>query len=716
MKPQAPNQKYLVFVILSLLLIFAIKGTVYSQDLDVGEPRTVRMIYFLPNDRPYQADVVQKMKDEMRSLQTFFAEQMQAHGHGKKTFQYETDATGEPKVHRVDGQHSESYYITNNNEPRGELQQKFDMWRHNTIYLIVLDNRTGGISEHVGGIAGGEKYSGTAWIPSEFSFELAAHELGHAFGLQHDFRDGRYILSYGPGLNRLSACAAEYLAVDPYFNPDIPLEEGPAPTIELISPRTYPAGSESVTIRLKVSDVAGVHQVLLFSAGDLIACRGLNGKKETIVEFEYEGVNKRWGYIGLSDAISHRMYVEAVNTNGDVGEIDFNLAEISQHHIHRLEVHTNNVQSLAFSPDGKIIASGRFPITVEEVFDLGKVGTTKLWDVATRRNIATFKGGCVAFSPNGRMLATGALDNTVRLWDVSTQRNIATFEGHTDSVTSVAFSPDGTILASGSNDESIKLWEVETQRNIATLKGHRGEVRSVAFSPDGTILASGSSGSHDGAIKLWDVVTGTNIASFEKKEAFPHIRSVAFSPDGTILASGQLLGVSGTVKLWDVATKTYIVHFKHKLGVESVAFSPDGKILASASRDGVVVWDVTTGTRIADLPHTSGVSSVTFSPDGRTLASGMRDGAVALWDVGSVLSQEPVDDRDKITISEIMVASNDSSLPQWIELYNPSKTHTVNLKGWTLKIENHHAADFDGHRYIGFRFGKEQSIKPQETL
>ena len=693
-------------VFLSLLLIFGMKGIVYSQNLNVGEPRTVRMIYFLPNDRPYQADVVQKMKYEMRNLQTFFAEQMQAHGYGKKTFRFETDAKGAPKVHRVDGQYSDSYYVGNKGGFRQELERTFAI-RKDNIYFIVWDNSTGNLGAEVYGTGGGGKSWGAPTVTSGFRFGLAAHELGHSFGLFHDFRDGGYILSYGPGWNRLSACAAEFLTVSPYFNLNIPLEEGPAPTIELISPRTYPAGSESVTIRLKVSDADGIHQVLLLGGPSaLIECRGLKGKKEAIVEFEYEGVALNKDYINLSDAVSHSISVRAVDTNGDVDFIEFQLAEVSQHHIATLEGPTDTVKSLAFSPDGKKIASGSWPKTVN------------LWDVATQRNIATFEGETVAFSPNGRILATGTPN--INLWDVATQRNIATLEGHTSWVYSLAYSPDGKILASGLSDGMITLWDVATQRDILTFEAYtrpdkwtNNDVRSLAFSPDGTILASGSS---DRMIKLWDVATGTNIASIREEDGLaPYIYSLAFSPDGTILASGKGNG-SGNVKLWDVATKRNIAHFKHVLEVYSVAFSPDGKIIASGSRDGMVTLrDVTTGTHIGALPHTDDVRSVAFSPDGRTLASGTRDGEVQLWDVASFLSQEPVDDRDKISISEVMVASNDSSLPQWIELHNRSDTYAVNLKGWRLEIQNRNSVDFDGHRNVTLTF-KEKSIEPQETL
>ena len=710
MKTHTANYKFFVFALLIILMVLGIQGISYGQNLNIGEPRTVRMIYFLPNDRPYRPEVVQNMKDMIRTLQTFFADQMETHGYGRKTFRFETDDKGEPKVHRVDGLHSDSYYL-DNREYWQEVDQKFDRFAHN-VYFLVWDNSKNTITSGVGGTGGGGKKHGQLAVPANFNFGLVAHELAHAFGLGHDFRDGKYILSYGPGWNQLSACAAEFLAVHPYFNANIPIEEGIAPTIELMSPRTYPAGSESVTIRLKVSDPDGVHQVLLFGIGNLIACRGLKGEKEAIVEFEYEGFSHSGGYIGISDAVSHTIGAHAVDTNADTSWIEFNLSEISQHHIHAFGDHTEAVRSLAFSPDGKKMASGGGDVA-------------KLWDVATQQNIATFEGtfaggSSIAFSPNGRILAMGSGYN-VKLWDVATKRNIATLKVYPNYVYSLAFSPNGKMLASGLDEGMIKLWDVATQRDIFTFEAHKymgkwtnNSVISLAFSPDGTLLASGT---YDHIIKLWDVATWENIDSIRAREdkLAPYIRSLAFSPDGTLLASAIGNG-PGSVELWDVSTKRNIASFHHQASVNSVAFSPDGRIIASGSREGfATLRNVSKGKKIIDLPHTFDVRSVAFSPDGTTLASGTSDGTINLWDVTSFLSQEAVDNRKKITISEIMVASNKNRLPQWIELHNRSNTHAVNLKGWNLEIQNYRSENFNGHQNVTLTL-KEKTIKPQETL
>ena len=577
----------------------------FAANLNVGEPRTVRMIYFLSNDRPYRADVIQQMKDNIRTVQTFYAEQMGAHGYGKVTFRVETDPQGEPMVHRLVGQYPYSHYLDHEDE-FSEITQAFDL--NANIYLLVIDRRIA-----IGGRQG--KNSGQAWVSSDTSWEVVAHELGHAFGLTHDFRNSAYIMSYGPGQNRLSACSAEFLFMHPYFNPNTPIEEGSPPTIKLISSRTYPAGSRSVPVRLQVNDSEGLHQVLLSAHGELKVCRGLRDEKDVLVEFDYDGVIPSQGSTSLSDLVAHPIHVEAVDMDGNVSETSFVLVEISPHHIVTLEGHMDSIHSVAFSPDRTLLASGSYDNMV------------KLWNVTTQQNIATLEGDAVvfsvSFSPDGTLLASGSNNNDVKLWDVATRQHIVTFEGHTARVHSVSFSPDKAILASASYDNTVKLWNVTTQQNIATL-GHENKVYSVAFSPDGATLASGS---EDGTVKLWNVTTQQNIATLGHENK---VYSVAFSPDGATLASGG----TWQVKLWDVATQQNIATLSgHTDRVNSVSFSRDGTTLASGAWDDtVILWDVATGENIAALPHTSWVNSVAFSPDGTILASGTGDGTVELWD------------------------------------------------------------------------------------
>ena len=496
--------------------------------LNRGEPRTVRMIYFLPNDRPYSQEVVDKMKAMIRQVQAFYAEQMQAHGYGNTTFRFETDSEGEPLVHRVDGQHPESRYYDLPALMEDEAYQIFDLPAN--IYLYVIDNGRGGtLARGVGGWASWHsKNSGKAMVPSGLYFTTVAHELGHTFGLQHDFRDGAYIMSYGPGQNRLSAWHAEFLSVHPYFNADIPSAKTPPPTIELISPLAYPVGSVSVSIRFKVGDSKGLHQIfLLVNGGDEVkTCHGLAGEKEAVVEFKYDGVTPSGFYSSnLPERTSHPMKVMVVDTDGEITNTqEFALTEISPYQIASLghtyvdpevRVHGGSIVQeerhrtrLSFSPDGATLASRP-----------ERDGTIKLWDVASRRNIATLEHlgriNSVVFSPDGATLASGA-GETIKLWDVASRRNIATLE-HLGRINSVVFSPDGATLASGAG-ETIKLWDVASRRNVTTLEAYK--VNSVVFSPDGATLASGS---WEGPIVLWDVSEWTGEGTIPTVEqAMPH--------------------------------------------------------------------------------------------------------------------------------------------------------------------------------------------------
>ena len=615
-------------------------ATKHALNLNVGEPSTVRMIYFLPNDRPFRQEVVQKMKDAIRQIQTFFAEQMQARGYGNKTFRFETDAQGEPIVHQVDGQHSDSHYLDDWGTTRDELKQTFDLSMN--IYILVIDNSADLIDRRAAGKAARwSKDSGIALLPGGFRWRTAAHELGHAFGLSHDFRDNAYIMSYGGDQrSSLSACSAEFLAVHPYFNPDTPTEEAQPPTVQIISLPGYPVDSKSVSVQLKVSASEELHQVFLLvptrephpgSGGfEVKACRGLTGERDAVVEFEYDGIIPSDGFTNLSSPSEHTIFFEAVDTDGNVSDTGgFKLWEFSPQYIATLEeyIYGSGVSSVVFSPDGTLLASGYSD------------GGIRLWDVAMRETIATSEKysriNSVAFSPDGTLLASGYSDGRIRLWDVAMRETIATSEKYSR-INSVAFSPDGTMVASGSGDNTVRLWDVAMRETIAILEGHRGVVNSVAFSPDGTMVVSGSG---DNTVRLWDVAMGETIAILEGHEL--PIISVAFSPDGRMLASGS---GDGRIRLWDVATRETIVILEgHELPIISVAFSPDGRMLASGSRDEIKLWDVVTKRNIAILrgPFETDVP-VAFSPDGRMLASGSGDN-VGLWDVSAfVIQPRPV--------------------------------------------------------------------------
>ena len=322
---------------LYVIIIYLTGGTlkIANAEVNVGDPRTVRLIYFLPNDRPYRAAVVQRMKGEIREIQTLYTEQMGAHGYEEGTFHIETDTQGEPMVHRVDGEHPDRYYLGDTSDTvLDEIDRAFD--RDANIYFIVVDNsinRIRGNSCRRGIGNNNTKHGGYALVFGGFSRGLAAHELGHAFGLEHDFHDGAYIMSCGSGRNQLASCHAEYLSLHPYFNPDIPVEAGSPPTIELISSPQYPAWSKNVPVQFKVSDPEGLYQVSLFvrtiaphgAAGSLEIkrCRALEGVTDAVVEFDYDGVIPSDNSTNLLNPLVHPIAIAAVDMNGDVTRRNF---------------------------------------------------------------------------------------------------------------------------------------------------------------------------------------------------------------------------------------------------------------------------------------------------------------------------------------------------------------------------------------------------------
>jgi WD40 repeat protein/transcriptional regulator with XRE-family HTH domain len=289
-----------------------------------------------------------------------------------------------------------------------------------------------------------------------------------------------------------------------------------------------------------------------------------------------------------------------------------------------------NILSVAFSSQGRLLATG--------------TATGDIWIYQVARGIPlcicsghTDGVWSVTFSSDEQILFSSSDDQTIRIWDVSTGHCLRALHGHTNRVRSLALSPNNLILVSGSDDETIRVWEVSTGRCLRILQEHVEQDRSaafrvwsVAFSYDGTLLASGNT---DGTISLWD----TSEWHFLKK-LYGHtgaVRSVTLGPDGTTLASGS---DDQTVRLWDIRTDKCTQTLQgHRNRVWSIAFSSDGHLLASGSEDHTVrLWDAHNYLGLKILQnHTSGVRSVAFSPDAQTLVSGGEDQTVRLWDVKS---------------------------------------------------------------------------------
>ena len=349
-------------------------------------------------------------------------------------------------------------------------------------------------------------------------------------------------------------------------------------------------------------------------------------------------------------------------TNGDIALWD----TATQQKTALLDTASSVLWTLAFSPDGQLLASGGY-----------EDSTISLWDVKTQTLLGAFDGhtrdtnpsrynpkhqlstlgafdghtrytkaqnhgvSTIAFSPDGKTLASGSgFDCTVRLWDVAVRTEIAllleldTYE--LEGITSVVFSPNGTLLASASDDAAIRMWDTRTLEQIGVLETRSGGVTSLAFQPDGKRLASlngrvAATPRHKGgdmAIRLWEVEKRTQIAAAQHHYAA--VTAVSLQPNGRFLASGHHDGV---VVMWDVQNREKVGVLRGLNAiVESVAFSPDGTLLASSERENTRLWDVQKRKQIAVFKNRAAiVESVAFSPDGKTLAS-VDYKAIRLWD------------------------------------------------------------------------------------
>ncbi len=239
--------------------------------------------------------------------------------------------------------------------------------------------------------------------------------------------------------------------------------------------------------------------------------------------------------------------------------------------------HAGGVEAVAWSPDGKRIASGSVDNTVQ------------VWDAADGGHVYTYRGHsssvlAVAWSPDGKRIASGSGDKTVQIWDAADGGHVYTYRGHPSSVLAVAWSPDGKRIASASLDKTVQVWDAANGGHVFTFRGHADIVLAVAWSPDGKHIASGSD---DTTVQVWDAVNGSHVFTFRGHAGFVH--AVAWSPDGKHIASSS---DDKTVQVWDAINGSHVFTFRgHADIVLAVAWSSDGKRIASASTDSTVqVW------------------------------------------------------------------------------------------------------------------------------
>jgi WD40 repeat protein len=306
---------------------------------------------------------------------------------------------------------------------------------------------------------------------------------------------------------------------------------------------------------------------------------------------------------------------------------------------------------IVVSPDGATVVIGHGDVEVisREPIKLRRFGAINVFNAANGKLIKKLEAHpgnessgeltALAFSPDGKVLASAGGDRAVKLWDTSSWREIKKLEGHKDNINAMAFSPDGSMLATATGSSSvtgtesnIKLWNIQSGVQAATLGGQSSRANGMAVSSDGNKVAYLETDTRRTILSIWDLAKGQKARTFE----IPlWLFSVAFSPDGSTLLT---VGRDGRARLWDANTgRVKQLINAHADTAFHASFSPDGKRIVTASADKTIkLWEVESGRELKTFyGHQDSVMCVVFSPDGKLLASTGNDKTVRLWDVAS---------------------------------------------------------------------------------
>ncbi len=340
------------------------------------------------------------------------------------------------------------------------------------------------------------------------------------------------------------------------------------------------------------------------------------------------GISRRVVIVGLASlAIGGIALVQSLSSQGSqiIQSPQSPQVPPDPHLLYTYQGHSSGVTAVAWSPDGRRIASG------------SKDHTVQVWDATDGGHVYTYRGHsdqvyAVAWSPDGRRIASGGSfpdDQTVLVWDAADGGHAFTYHGYSNTVTAVAWSPDGKRIASGSLDQTVLVWDAVDGGHVFTYRGHSDVVYAAAWSPDGKRIASGGD---DQTVLVWDAADGSHVYTYGGHSG--GVKAVAWSPDGRRIASG---GDDQTVQVWDAADGGNVYTYRgHSDLVLAVAWSPDGRRIAPGggpTDNTVQVWDAADGGNVYTYRgHSQLLYAVAWSPNGRRIASGGDDQTVQVWD------------------------------------------------------------------------------------
>ncbi|WP_420642255.1 protein kinase domain-containing protein [Candidatus Leptofilum sp.] len=409
----------------------------------------------------------------------------------------------------------------------------------------------------------------------------------------------------------------------------------------------YAAGQEREIAELSAQDAIAAQETAVFSANELATAVAIAEENAQEAENQSRLVGARelagiaTDQLNSDPQLGLLLSLEAVNLTQSLGlaapesaeDALFRAMQSSQ--LQRIfSGHTGGINDVAFSSDGRLLATASQDTEI------------KLWDVGSGQEIGVLTEhgravNAVAFNPDSTILATAGDDGFIILWNTATQQLVAVLNGQEGAVTDLAFNPAGDRLLASYDSSALRLWDVGNRRSLLRLLGHTSRVQAVAFSQDGRRFASGGA---DGRIIIWNGESGASLFSIEPSSGSDsqliQINGLTYSPDDAYLLAANS---NGTAAVWSANNASLVFRVTgHAVQLDDVAYSPDGLLFATASSDSTVkVWNAASGQALYTLPgHTNGVTAVAFHPTEPQLITGSGDSTARLWRTESGLSPQ----------------------------------------------------------------------------